>query len=213
MKSAIIFDLDGTLWDARRALVLAWNSSLKEMGLKDSVTVERLTPCLGLPLEEIADRLFTDYDKEKKKEIIEYCCGKQIGYLRKYGGELYGGLKDTLEELKKHYDLFIVSNCKSGYIESFLYAHKMEGIFKDTEDNGRTGLGKAENIRLVMERNGIEQAVYVGDTKMDAEAAKRAEIPFIFAAYGFGGAEKPWKVINEPTELIEAMREIENGKN
>jgi phosphoglycolate phosphatase len=37
-----------------------------------------------------------------------------------------------------------------------------------------------------MERNGIERAIYVGDTMGDCEAARAAGIPFLHAAYGFG---------------------------
>ena len=36
-----------------------------------------------------------------------------------------------------------------------------------------------------MERNGLSEAVYVGDTQGDANSCKEAEIPMIYAAYGF----------------------------
>ena len=37
-----------------------------------------------------------------------------------------------------------------------------------------------------MERHGITDAVYIGDTQGDYEATLEADVPFIFAAYGFG---------------------------
>ena len=37
-----------------------------------------------------------------------------------------------------------------------------------------------------MQRNNIKKAIYVGDTEGDREAAKKANIPFIYASYGFG---------------------------
>ena len=37
-----------------------------------------------------------------------------------------------------------------------------------------------------MERNGLKNSVYVGDTNGDSTAAKKAGIPFIYAKYGFG---------------------------
>ena len=51
---------------------------------------------------------------------------------------------------------------------------------RDIEMSGRIGLDKGSNIRLVMERNNITQAVYVGDTQKDAAAAEKAGIPFCF---------------------------------
>ena len=56
---------------------------------------------------------------------------------------------------------------------------------------------KAENIRLVVARNGLQHPVYVGDTKGDEEAAHAAGVPFVHAAYGFGRAVQPEAVIEK----------------
>lgn len=37
-----------------------------------------------------------------------------------------------------------------------------------------------------MERNGLRDVVYVGDTQGDADACRDAGVPFVFAEYGFG---------------------------
>ena len=71
--------------------------------------------------------------------------------------------------------------------------------------SGRTGLDKGSNIRLVMERNNITQAVYVGDTQKDAAAAEKAGIPFIFAEYGFGDAPNAVLRIGSIEELPQAV--------
>ena len=47
-----------------------------------------------------------------------------------------------------------------------------------------------------MERNGLSEAVYVGDTQGDANSCKEAEIPMIYAAYGFGEVEKQTLLFN-----------------
>ena len=73
-----------------------------------------------------------------------------------------------------------------GYIEAFLEAHGLASYFADYEHPGRTGLSKGENIRLVMERNGVRHGVYVGDAQVDLEGARFARIPFLWARYGFG---------------------------
>lgn len=52
---------------------------------------------------------------------------------------------------------------------------------------------KGENIRLLADRNDLEQAVYVGDIQGDYDASCQAGVGFIHAAYGFGtiAAEVP----------------------
>ena len=59
-------------------------------------------------------------------------------------------------------------------------------IFEDYEYCARTGLEKGGNIRLIVERNGLKNAVYVGDTLMDKKGAEEAGVDFIYAEYGFG---------------------------
>ena len=41
-------------------------------------------------------------------------------------------------------------------------------------------------IKLIVERNNIDEAVYVGDIQGDYDSSKRAGVKFIHAAYGFG---------------------------
>ena len=47
------------------------------------------------------------------------------------GGELYEDVTEGLHKLRKKYELFIVSNCQSGYIENFLVQNEVEKLFKD----------------------------------------------------------------------------------
>ena len=72
--------------------------------------------------------------------------------------------------------------------------------------SGRTGLDKGSNIRLIMERNNIQSAVYIGDTEGDEKASRIAGIPFIFASYGFGKALAPDAVISKIVELTELVK-------
>ena len=53
-----------------------------------------------------------------------------------------------------------------------------------------------------MERNALSEAVYVGDTQGDANACKEAEIPMIYASYGFGEVEEAAASINSFDELL-----------
>ncbi|MBQ8563125.1 MAG: HAD family hydrolase, partial [Firmicutes bacterium] len=129
-------------------------------------------------------------------------------YIREHGGRLYDGVKDMLENLKQEYFLAIVSNSQDGYVQAFLDYTGLWIYFGDMEMAGRTGKCKGENIRLVMERNHLEQAVYVGDTDGDQKAAALAEVPFVYAEYGFGQAENPEYSITEVWKLPELISKI-----
>lgn len=203
MFDSIIFDLDGTLWDATDGAAVIWSEVAgKYTEVTDIISADRLKALYGLPLEEIAVKLLPSVSRDTAVKIMRESTIKQCPYLAKTGGILFTGLEDTLIKLKEKYRLFIVSNCEEGYIQCFLKAHKLEQYFEDFEYPGRSGVLKADNIRLIMNRNQLLNPVYVGDTIGDAMSSKKAGIPFIYARYGFGLAEDYDYAIDSFPELL-----------
>ncbi|BCJ95597.1 haloacid dehalogenase [Anaerocolumna cellulosilytica] len=202
MTDSIIFDLDGTLWDATDGAAVIWTEvASKYPQVTDKITADKLKSLYGLVLEEIAVKLLPSASRETALAIMRESVIRQCPYLEEKGGILFNGLVETLTDLKKKYKLYIVSNCEEGYIQCFLKAHKLGEFFEDFEYPGRTGRLKAENIRMVMERNSLKNPVYVGDTNGDATAAKKAGIPFIYARYGFGEVAEYERSIDSIKEL------------
>jgi len=203
---SIIFDLDGTLWDSTETSSKVWTKIVGNYSdVTDTITSDKLKKLFGKPLSQIGIELFTSVDKNRAIELINECCEKQNTFISQEGGILYPNLEETLQDLSRNYKLCIVSNCEGGYIESFYEAHKLEKYFLDYECPGRTRLYKADNIKLVIERNGLQNPIYVGDTLGDATAAKEAGIPFIYARYGFGTVTEYDYVIDSFQELINLL--------
>lgn len=210
---SIIFDLDGTLWSSAKAISKAWGIILQEhteIGKKE-VTEEELYDCMGLPMYDIAARLFPELDEKVRNGLMDELCVFENGYLEQHGGVLYDGLRETLEILKKKYKLYIVSNCHDGYIEAFLKAHHMEDYFEDTECWGRTRLSKGESNKILIARNGLKNPVYVGDTSGDYKSAEDAGIPFIYASYGFGSVKNSKYEIKNIGQLPTLIDKIEKS--
>lgn len=210
-KPAVIFDLDGTLWDSTNKICKIWNDTLESMGDTDiRLTHEFVCSLMGKTMPEIGAIIFRDYPVEEQIRRTEMCIDAEPEILRKTGAILYDGLEETLMKLQQKYSLMIVSNCQDGYIQAFMEAHDLEKYFDDFESAGRTNQGKAENIKLIIARNGLNQnqAVYVGDTDGDQRATHEAGIPFIFAAYGFGQVEPGDHEIQSIRELPEILKEL-----
>ena len=210
MKKGIIFDLDGTLWDSAENVCKAWNEvfHLRYPALNKTITVPELHSYMGKTPDVIGELMFPDLDPALRKEIIDACGSHENEFLLEKGGILYPDVVETLERLRERYSLYIVSNCQEGYIEGFLEFYELSYLFEDFESAGKTGLSKAENNRLVMERNGVSLAVYVGDTQGDLDAADAAGIPFIHASYGFGNTNRPTAAINTFAELPAAVEKL-----
>ncbi len=193
IRDCVLFDLDGTLWDATGVTADAWVQVLKEHpDVKPSIpmTAENVRKFMGLTNEELAEVFLTDLPFEKAFALMMESCGWENRWLPERGGILYDGVEETLRALHaKGVRLFVVSNCQDGYIEAFLTAHSMYGIIEDWECSGRTGKCKADNITDVIRRNSLLHPVYLGDTISDKTGADGAGIPFIYAMYGFGESE------------------------
>lgn len=191
MIDSIIFDLDGTLWNATEGIRKTWNEVLRHYpGIREPITTQELEGCMGLLLEDISRRLFPKEPPEMQHRLITQCCDLENEVLAREGGVLYPNVRETLAQLKKRYRLFVVSNCQSGYIEAFYKGNNMSEYFDDKECAGDTGLPKGENNKLIIERNSLKNPVYVGDTQGDCQSAVDAGIPFVYAQYGFGNVDK-----------------------
>ena len=207
---AVIFDLDGTLWDTSDIVVERWNEVLKKKCPKLKMTKEIMSSLMGKNKAEFVDEFFVGVDKTVAKKLIEEIFALEQKYLRENGACLYDGVLATLNALKEKYKLMIVSNCQSGYLDAFLQHYSLKEIISDWECAGSTGLSKGENIQLIMSRNNIKKAIYVGDTKSDETAAKSASVPFVYANYGFGDAYCYDAKIDDFSQIVDVANALLN---
>lgn len=207
MINDIIFDMDGTLWNSSKNVAESWNEAVS--GLSDRrFSAADIQSVMGLPMDKIAERFFPDESAETRQKILERCCEGENDYLRAHGGGIYSDTAPTLAELSKTCRLFIVSNCQTGYIEAFLDYYGLWEYIADRLCWGDNGLQKEENIRLIMQRNNIKNALYVGDTQTDCDSAYAAGAKFAFAAYGFGSADRCDIRLNRLADLPEMLKKI-----
>ncbi len=204
---SIIFDLDGTLWDSTGTVAIAWQKAIDSVDFIDEkISKERVQSITGLQYDVIFQRLFPTLSGEEREHLKKLCAVEEISHMKQYGGQLYEELEETLQYLKMKFRLFIVSNCQSGYIEAFLEHHQLAHYFEDFACFGDAHQPKSENIRKVVTRNGLKNPVYVGDTQGDCDASAANNIPFIFATYGFGQANRQHALINRFSDMRQLMK-------
>lgn len=187
---ALIFDLDGTLWDAAAASTYGWNLALEEMGRPDRVSIDDIRSVSGRPFPECAARLLPamtpipqatiDHLEERERTGIELI-----------PGDLYPGVAEGLPRLAERYPLFLVSNCPGWYLEAFFRHRGPQEYFTGWDCWGLSGISKSGMLLSLADRYRLEHAVYVGDTQTDREATEAAGMTFAFVEYGFGQMANP----------------------
>ena len=150
---SLIFDVDGTLWDAVALVAEGWNDGLQSMGFAPHCTEQSIRPLFGKTMTEIVQVVVPGVPQEQAMEVMDRCMDGEMARLRRDPCHIfYPGVKETLTELHKTHRLFIVSNCQQGYIELLMEKGGLGGLISDFERNPLCG---EIRIRLWSDRQNI----------------------------------------------------------
>ncbi len=188
MAESLIFDIDGTLWDSRALVAKGYNKQLCSEGLDHlCVDAEQLKKLFGKTMTEIADIMLATIPAEERYGVMERCMETEKKYLEGDPCHIgYPGVKETIVQLAQKYRIFIVSNSQKGYPELCMEKMGLEPYIQGHLCFGDTGTSKGKTIRTLMEKHGITDAIYIGDTQGDYEATVEAGVPFVWCTFGFG---------------------------
>ena len=180
---ALIFDMDGTMWDAIDTYATIWNLAFEQEGIEQHITRHDLLSLIGTPIDDIMRHFVPAEHVERLLATIAKLVPTE---LQRLGGILYEGVQEGVARLAKHYKLFMLSNCDELELPIFVHYAGLDDYITDTIAYGNTRLPKAENIEILIKRYGLKCPIYVGDTDGDCREAHRAGIPFAWMSYGFG---------------------------
>lgn len=201
---ALVFDLDGTLWNSCPAVALGWTAGLNELGFSRTLNANNIASICGLPTPDCIRKLCPEITEEHLEQAMEVLGKHEKEFILKLGGKIYPDVLDGLKELKRKYRLFLVSNCQEWYLKCFFDLHDVSELFVDWECYGRTRKSKGENLKALALRNDIHRAIYIGDTESDFTASQIAGYDFGFVSYGFGKVETD-KNYSNFSKLVEAF--------
>lgn len=204
---SIGFDLDGTLWDYAARYRDFFADAVKDMPGVHQPTVDEVYAVTGLAALPYVEGLFPelkDADEAVKLTIFRHAEKLGCDTILREGGRLYDGLETMLQTLSQKYSLFIASNCEPTYLDNFLTFYGFRHYFTDVicQDMRLGPRTKGQNIQTVITRNGFTGTIFVGDAQSDADAAKEAGVPFVWAAYGYGRVPTAKYRIDKPMDLV-----------
>lgn len=189
-KSAVIFDLDGTLLDTLDDLVNAVNYILKKYGFPER-SVAAIRRFLGNGARDLVRRSVpeTIEGEEFEKILADYM--EYYNAHSRIETKPYPGVLELLSELKRNgINTAVVSNKPDMTVKSLCkeyFGDRLDFALGDRPDIKKKPA--ADPILLAMKELGCERAVYVGDSEVDILAAKNAELPCVSLTWGFRDRE------------------------
>lgn len=188
---AVVFDLDGTLWDSAGLCARSWTRAAQAVDPDlPIVTAADVGRVMGLPHEAIFRTLFPDLDQRARAALGDACYEEELVDLQREGAPLYGDVAELLPSLAERFPLYLVSNCLTEYLRLFLDGSGVGRHFKDALCHGMTKAPKEESLKRLKAKHGFRAPVYVGDTAGDQRAAVGAGYTYLHVDYGFGSPDR-----------------------
>lgn len=205
LYDALIFDVDGTLWNASPASAKGWTLGLAKLGIDKKITAEQIETVAGQPHDECIDTLMPGLRIQYPNllDILDDC---ETAVMQAEGGVFYEGARETLAELAQDHRIFLISNCQDWYLDLFLDFSGLRSILSGFDCYGRSGLPKSDMLTRMKQTYALRVPVYIGDTSGDRQAAESAGIPFIHAAWGFGEQDSEVPSAQSFTALVTCVR-------
>lgn len=180
LPDAMIFDIDGTLFQTETVLDAAFYKSFneaKEVGLyKDSIPpIEKMYSCLGMVLDDIWDKLVPGASEEAVDFLNERFEKYEMEELINGNGQLYTHVKEVLETLhKKGIRLFVASNGQEDYVKGVVKYCGLEHLIEKSYSAGEfKTTTKVDLVKMILENHGLKNPWMVGDRSSDVEAGKK----------------------------------------
>ena len=190
MPPAAILDVDGTLVDTNYHHAIAWYRAFRQNEVV--LPIWRIHRHIGMGGDQLVEALAGEQLENEKGDDIR--AAESVLYRELMGEvELLQGARGLIEDLKKRgHAVVLASSAKKVEVEHYLDLLDARELADDwtTSDDVEATKPEPDLVVAAVEKAGGGEAVMVGDSTWDCEAAKRAGLDTIAVLTGgFSEAE------------------------
>jgi HAD superfamily hydrolase (TIGR01549 family) len=208
----ITFDLDGVLIDSKANMAFSWAACQEVFGLdKSKYPFDAYFQHIGRPFQQILQIMGLPEERSQlclqKIEEVYFSVSQENQHLV----QLYPEVCETLESLASiGHQLCVVTSKSEGSTLRILSRFGILDFFSKVmcpdsiEARGLRGKPHPDHLLHCMNDVGYMQnsAIYVGDMSTDQQCAKAANVPFIFASWGYGAVDSPEYTLISMSDLL-----------
>lgn len=201
----LIFDIDGTLWNASESTAKGINCVMERMGLPNRVTDKNVESVAGKPYSECIEIMLPGLIKNFP-DLLEQTNLEELKYVTQFGGIFYNGVLDGIKELSKTHNIYVISNCQAWYLDLFLEKSGLGEYIQDADCNGLSGNPKDVMISNMVIKHNMKNPVYIGDTIGDESSAIKSGVEFNYVSYGFGSIKGTHRTFHTFSDIVKLYK-------
>ena len=187
MKTAILFDLDGTLLDTLGDLHAAVNVVLQQFGYPTR-SIEEVRQFVGNGARRLIEQAVPAGEEDKVEQVL-------AAFQSHYAAHCdiltkpYPGIETMLETVGQKYPMAVVSNKPDRAVKELAKIY-FPTLYARGESEDCPRKPAPDMVFKAMQALGAERCVYVGDSEVDVLTAANAQVPCLSVTWGFRGMEE-----------------------
>jgi len=197
MKRLILFDLDGVLLHSHENMRQAWDVVLKKTDI--NLPFEAYFALIGRPFKDIMACLGVNKNIERIEKIYMTASFDLLS-----DATFFPGVREALASLDQSgLKLGVVTSKDTPRTKAVLAKLDVTFATVKTPDGKYRGKPAPDYLLVAMAEAGEDpcDTLFVGDMETDWQAAKRAGIDYVHAAWGYGAPIKSIPTINSILDL------------
>lgn len=217
----VLLDIDGTLVLSNDAHAQAWVEAFAQHGYE--VKFEDVRPLIGMGGDQVVPRMVPELSGKEGvgKQIAD---GRKELIIEKFSPNLAPapGSRELVQRLKQDgFKLVVASSATSQELSSLLKAAEVDDLLEEepttTSDDADASKPEPDLIQAALSKGQLqpEQAIMLGDTPYDIQAAAKAGVGVVaFRCGGFDDAQlaDALAIYDNPADLLEHYEQSPLGQ-
>lgn len=190
MKKLCIFDFDGTLFDSVDDVVICFNKTLDIYNLP-TLTKDEYLGCLGGNIDEIISLVLKNNNTLENIEKVKKTYLEIYNLSKKEKTVPFPETHDFLKSLQEKGLLLAINSNRLNYsLKNFVEKYYQDIDFVSIEGHDLNYPSKPDPYgvnKIIKKANvGLDDAIYIGDSKTDINTARNAGIDCVIVKWGYG---------------------------
>ncbi|WP_226673377.1 HAD family hydrolase [Rossellomorea aquimaris] len=212
MTQALIFDMDGTLFQTDRILEASLDDAferLRALNQWDAETpIQKYREIMGVPLPKVWETLLPDHSQEEREQTDAFFLERLILNISEGKGALYPHAQEVFSYLiENDYTIYIASNGLIDYLNAIVDYYDMDRWVSETFSIQHIeSLNKSDLVGSIVDKYEITSGAVVGDRLSDIHAGKDNGLLSVGCRFDFAREEE----LAEADVIIEDLLELKS---